>query len=142
MLPFPPLPVLFACCLPPAPPEPDGSRTLGIVPPYRAEPAPPCWLRSTSHQLASGAARNARHYIYEAYADGEGGWLVRYIQYPDALEAAAKTQLAFLFRSDPQGDPLGEPWTLRPAEIQFEFRHARWRGRGFLLVDRRDLIRP
>ena len=135
MLPPLPLPVLIGCCTP-APPEPDGSRTLGVVPPYHGEPAPPEWLRRSSHLVAACSGQLARHYLYEAYGDG-GSWLVRYVQFPGDGETVVAAQLAFLFSSD----PLEPPRTLRPAEIRFEPRNARWQGRGFVLADRRDLIR-
>jgi hypothetical protein len=131
------LPVMAGCCMPPAAPEPDGSRTLGIIPPYRGEPAPPGWLRAASHQLLACGPGYARHYLYEAYADGCGGWLVHYRQFPAAGEGVPETQLALLFGSD----PLDQPLALRAEEVQFEPRNARWQGRGFVLVDRRDLLR-
>ena len=118
-----------------SPSEPDGSRTLGIVPPFRAEPAPPPWLRRVSHLLVPGPA-HTRHYIYEAYADGQDGWLVRYIHLPEGTEAPPAREEAFLFR----GDPLEPPRRLKAGTIRFESRQARWQGRAFVLVDRRDLV--
>ena len=134
---LPPVPPALVALSPFASAEPDGSRTLGIVPPYRAEPAPPRWLRAASHFLAAGAD-STRHYIYEAYADGQDGWLVRYLHLPDATEAPAELEQAFLFSSD----PLGEPCTLLPGSIRFEKREALCLGRVFVLVDRRDLCAP
>jgi hypothetical protein len=135
-------PLMAGCCTLPAAPEPDGSRTLGIIPPFRGEPAPPDWLRAASHLLLARGAGYARHYLYEAYADGCGGWLVHYRQFPAAGEAVPETQLAFLFGSDALGEPLGEPLALRTGEVRYESRNARWQGRAFVLVDRRDLVRP
>ena len=136
MVVLPVLPLLIPCIASPAPLEPDGSRTLGIVPPFRAEPAPPAWLRRASHLLAWGPART-RHYVYEVYADGGGRWLVRYVHLPDATEDPSERQQAFLFCSD----PLCPPLELRPETIRFKGREARWRSKAFSLVDRRDLIR-
>jgi hypothetical protein len=127
------LPAMISHCL-----EPDGSRTLGIVPPYHAEPAPPQWLRATSHALAVSCGGSTRHYVYEAYADGGGEWLVRYIHYPEGDEVTAEAQQAFVFSSD----PLGEPRNLEPEEIRFERGNACWEGTAFILVDRRDLKIP
>lgn len=138
MLTFLLIPALLGCCASGPAPEPDGSRTLGIVPPFRGQPAPPRWLRGTSHAVAAAGGSNTRHYLYEAYGDGHGGWLVRYLHYPDANEPVAEAEQDFLFSSD----PLGKPRNLQPAEIQFEPRNARWQGRAFTLVDRRDLVRP
>ncbi len=130
------LPIVMVC-LPPACLEPDGSRTLGIVPPYHAAPEPPSWLRAASHALAVGCGRATRHYVYEAYADGDG-WLVRYLHFPGADEAGAEAQQAFLFGAD----PVAEARRLEPDEIRFGSRKARWQGRAFVLVDRRDLMAP
>ena len=115
--------------------EPDGSRTLGAVPPFRAQPAPPEWLRTRSHELA---ALDCKHYAYEAYVDAKGGWLVRYVSFPDVDEAFRELEQVFLFTAD----PLKAPRELKPAEVQFEPKTATWSGRGFALVDRRDLIKP
>ena len=66
------LPLLFGCvpefqgCK-----EPDGSRRVGVVPPFHGQPAPPGWLRTTSQVLV---ALHCRHYIYEAYGDDRGAW--------------------------------------------------------------------
>ena len=56
-----------------APMEPAGVRLSGAIPAFRAEPAPPDWLRLDSHVLADP---DCRHYSYEVYADGSH-WLVR-----------------------------------------------------------------
>lgn len=133
---FPILAVVGGCVSVPAP-EPDGSRTLGIVPPFRGQPSPPRWLREASHHLVACSGRFARHYRYEAYADGAGGWLVQYRQFPAAEEFVTATRQVFLFTSD----PLEVPFPLRPGEIRFEARRATWQGRCFSLVDGRDLIR-
>lgn len=119
----------------PAPVEPDGSRTLGIVPPYRAAPTPPAWLRSTSHELA---ALDCKHYAYEAYTDAKGAWLVRYISFPDVDEAFREIEQVFLFTGDPKKKPL----ELKPADLRFEPKSAILAGKTFLLVDRRDLLKP
>jgi hypothetical protein len=130
------LPVLMAC-FPPAAVEPDGSRTLGVVPPFRAEPAPPGWLRAASHVLASACAPLTRHYVYEAYAGGGGQWLVRYRPLPGAGEDPAPSEQAFLFESD----PLAQPCRLEPCDLEFTPRNARLHSQYFTLVDRRDLVR-
>lgn len=115
--------------------EPDGSRTLGVVPPFRAEPAPPDWLRSKSH---ASAWVDTRHYLYEAYAGPEGQWLVRYVMLPEGDEAFREIEQTFLFTSDARR----KPFTLKAGEVQFEPRGAMWKKQGFVLVDRRDLLRP
>ena len=132
------LPALIGCLPPPAPPEPDGSRTLGIVPPYHAEPAPPEWLRKASNFLIESRSPNPRHYLYEAYGDGCGDWLVRYLRFPGSGEAVDEVQQVFFYTSD----PLAEPRVLSTVEITFGARRARWEGLSFVLVDKRDLLRP
>jgi len=129
--------ILALCPLPPAAREPDGSRTLGVVPPFRGEPAPPDWLRPASHALAGAAGPLTRHYLYEAYADGCGGWLVRYLRYPGCGEPCVERQVALLFGSD----PLGPPRRIPAEDLRFRPGHASWESRGFVLVDRRDLVR-
>ena len=136
MLPYLHLPTLVGCRTPAAAPEPDGSRTLGIVPPYRAEPAPPDWLRSTSHALVTSGGPNTKHYLYEVYSDRNSSWLVRYLRFPADGEELAETQVVFVFSSD----PLAKPCPVQPAELQVRTRNARWRETEFVLVDRRDLI--
>jgi hypothetical protein len=128
----------LAAALPGLALEPDGSRTLGIVPPYRAQPAPPDWLRGLSHALVDARGPVTRHYVYEAYGDGAGDWLVRYLRLPVAGEAPAETQSALLFGPD----PLAEPRLLEADTVRFERRTARWEEHAFTLVDRRDLVRP
>ena len=115
--------------------EPDGSRTIGIVPPFRAEPAPPGWLRVRSHRAA---AVQARHYLYAAYAGAEGRWLVRYQALPEEGEAAGQTEQCFLFQADERKPPR----RLKNAEVKFESGRAIWKNRTFTLVDRRDLMKP
>ncbi|MDP2874574.1 MAG: hypothetical protein Q8O00_00230 [Holophaga sp.] len=115
--------------------EPDGSRTIGIVPPFTAEPAPPGWLRSTSHALTSGTTR---HYIYEAYAGPKNQWLVRYRMLPGAEEGTSIPEQAFLFSSNTQK----RPQKLNLRIVRFEGRMATWKKHSFALVDHRDLMKP
>ena len=115
--------------------EPDGSRTIGIVPPYRSEPAPPAWLRTRSH---AAARVSIRHYIYEAYAGPGGQWLVRYQLLPEDGEACAAAEQVLLFQSDLKKKPR----PLEAARVKFESRIATWNNQPFSLVDRRDLMRP
>jgi hypothetical protein len=118
--------------------EPDGSRTIGIVPPYKGSPAPPEWLRSTSH---AHAAVDTRHYLYEVYAPtgaSEEQWLVRYVMLPEDKEAYREIEQVFLWGSDPKKKPR----ELKPDEFQYEPRSAVWKSRTFVLVDRRDLMKP
>lgn len=120
-----------------APPagEPDGSRTLGIVPPFKAEPAPPDWLRAASHAIA---AVDTRHYLYEVYAGPKGQWLVRYLMLPESDEAFREIEQTFLFGSD----PLKKPVEIKTGELVFEAKSATWKKNAFTLVDRRDLMKP
>ena len=120
---------------PPPVGEPDGSRTLGIVPPFSGQPAPPEWLRARSHALA---AVDCRHYIYEAYAGPKGRWLVRYLLLPESDEAFRKIEQAFLFGSD----PLKTPQELKLRDLNFANRTATWKKLTFTLVDHRDLMKP
>ena len=115
--------------------EPDGARTIGIVPPFRGEPAPPDWLRVRSH---ASAWVDTRHYLYEAYAGPEGQWLVRYVLLPEEQEAFREIEQAFLFKSDENRKPV----RINSSEIQVEPRSARWKKLVFTLVDRRDLMKP
>lgn len=115
--------------------EPDGSRTIGIVPPFRGEPAPPAWLRVRSHATAWV---DTRHYLYEAYAGPEGQWLVRYVLLPEDKEAFRDIEQAFLFQSD----ETSKPTRLKTNDLQVEPRSARWKKQVFTLVDRRDLLKP
>lgn len=119
----------------PAAPEPDGSRTVGIVPPFRGEPAPPDWLRPTSHALA---AVDCQHYLYEAYAGPGGAWLVRYVMLPEADEAFREIEQVLLFGPTASR----KPQLLKNTEVTFEAKAASWRGKAFTLVDRRDLMKP
>jgi hypothetical protein len=114
--------------------EPDGSRTVGVVAPFQADPPPPPWLRTTSHALA---ALDCRHYEYEAYGDERGGWLVRYVNFPETGEAFREIEQVFLF--PPGGGKMQE---LKVSDVRFEPKAALHRGRTFPLVDRRDLLRP
>lgn len=118
----------------PTPPQPN-SRTIGIVPPFRAEPAPPEWLYATAHTVA---AVDTRHYIYEAYAGPKHQWLVRFLMLPEAGEALRELEQAFLFDSDPKKKPL----EVDPTEVTFDVRSATWKKASFALVDRRDLMKP
>lgn len=115
--------------------EPDGSHTIGIVPPFHGEPAPPEWLRSTSSALAF---TDTQHYTYEAYAGGDDQWLVRYVMLPEGNEAYREIEQVFLFGKDPKKKPR----EIKPSEIQYDARKAVWKGHAFALVDRRDLMKP
>ena len=114
--------------------EPDGSRTLGVVPPFLANPAPPRWLRTVSH----AAAGHCRHYLYEAYGNPKLGWLVRYLNFPATGEAPLELERSFLFRSEAQL----EGQELSSVEVHFEVSAAIYQGTRYPLVDRRDLFRP
>jgi hypothetical protein len=116
------------------PPEPVGVRLSGAIPAFRAEPAPPDWLRLDSHVLADP---DCRHYGYEVYA-GEGQWLVRYVMFPEGREEFREIEQVFLF---PGTRGKGQVERVPPAELAVEPTAARWKGRVFRLVDRRDLIR-
>ena len=132
------LPILLCSLLPGGSAgEPDGSRTVGIVPPFRGEPAPPAWLRPASHALAAALGPLPRHYLYEAYGDGCGGRLVRYLGYPGCGEPWIEPQVALLFSSD----PLGWPRRILAGEVTAEARRLWWESRAYVLVDRRDLVR-
>jgi len=115
--------------------EPDDSRSFGCIPPYHGKPDPPTWLRGLSHALAVSRVPITRHYVYEAYGDGHGEWLVRYIHLPEGGEGQPQVQQAFLFHSD----PLQQPGRIQCADIQFRAAEACWHGTRFTLVDRRDL---
>jgi hypothetical protein len=114
--------------------EPDGSRTVGVVPPFQATPPPPVWLRATSHDLA---ALDCRHYGYEAYGDERGGWLVRYVNFPETGEAFREIEQVFLF--PPNG---GKALEVKLTEVRFEPMGAILRGRSYPPADRRDLLKP
>lgn len=120
---------------PQGPGEPDGSRTIGIVPPFSGDPTPPSWLRATSHSLA---AVDTRHYVYEVYAGPKGQWLVRYLMLPESDEAFREIEQAFLFGSDPKK----KPEELKLTELAFDARMATFKKLTFTLVDRRDLMKP
>jgi hypothetical protein len=118
--------------------EPDGSRAIGVAPTFKGSPAAPEWLRPASHALA---AVDTRHYLYEAYAPTGGSedqWLVRYVMLPEDNEAYREIEQVFLYGPDPRKKPK----ELKPIELQYEPRSATWRGRSFVLVDRRDLMKP
>lgn len=121
---------------PAGPQEPDGSHTVGVVPPFHAEPAPPEWLRQASHAAADP---DCRHYLYEVYA-GKDHWLVRYVMLPEGEEAFREIEQVFLYARG-TGSPARKPTVLRPADIVVEPAGARWKGESFRLVDRRDLMR-
>ena len=134
ILPF----LLLASAIEVPAPEPDGSRTVGIVPPFKGLPAPPEWLRAVSH---THAAVDTRHYIYEAYASSAGSdeqWLVRYVMLPEGNEAYREIEQVFLFGPEPKRKPK----ELKAADLQCDPRSATWKGRAFVLVDRRDLMKP
>jgi len=116
-------------------PEPDGSRPVGTAASFRAEPAPPEWLRTAS---LAAAAVDTRHYIYEVYAGPKDQWLVRYLMLPEGDEAFREIEQAFLFGPDPKK----KPQELKPSEPVYESRSATWKKTLFLLVDRRELMKP
>ena len=118
------------------PQEPDGSRTVGVVPPFHAEPSPPDWLRRASHAAADP---DCRHYLYEAYA-GKDHWLARYVMLPEGDEAFRDIEQVFLYPRGAAGD-APKPTVLKPAEVIVEPTGARWKGEAFRLVDRRDLMK-
>jgi hypothetical protein len=120
-------------CLPPVS-EPDGSRTVGVVPPFHGQPAPPVWLRTTSHALVVLACR---HYLYEAYGDERGAWLVRYVSFPERGATFQVGEQVLLFHSEGWSQP--EP--LSPDEVQCHALAATYHEHTFVLVDRRDLLR-
>jgi len=121
---------------PTAPPtEPDQSRPIGIVPPFKGEPAPPVWLRTESH---TAAQVDCRHYLYEAYAGPDDTWLVRYRMMPEEGETARRLEQFFQFGSKPGQKPQEVP----VAEPVCEGGTVTWKGKTFKLVDRRDLMRP
>jgi hypothetical protein len=120
---------------PPPAGEPDGSRTIGIVPPFHADPTPPDWLRAASHSIA---AVDTRHYVYEVYVGPDSQWLVRYLMLPESGEAFREVEQAFLFGPD----PAKKPKEVVPSEVNFESRSAIWKKMLFKLVDRRDLMKP
>ena len=113
--------------------EPDGSRTVGVVPPFHGQPVPPAWLRTTSCALA---AVSCRHYVYEAYGDATGCWLVRYVNLPGRGETLLEVEQTFLFTSEG-----AIPETLGSKDIHYDPASAAYAGKTFVLVDRRDLMR-
>lgn len=134
-----PLLALLLSSLPVALPgvqEPDGSHTVGVVPPFHGEPAPPGWLRKASHAAADP---DCRHYVYEAYA-GKDHWLVRYVMLPEGDEAFREIEQVFLYPRGAAG-PAPKGRAVPPAELTVDPSGARWRGELFRLVDRRDLQR-
>ncbi|GLH70467.1 hypothetical protein GETHPA_20000 [Geothrix rubra] len=116
--------------------EPDGSHTVGVVPPFHGEPAPPGWLRKASHAAADP---DCRHYVYEAYA-GKDRWLVRYVMLPEGDEAFREIEQVFLYPRVTSG-PVPKGRAIPPAELTVDPAGARWQGELFRLVDRRDLQR-
>lgn len=116
--------------------EPDGSHTVGVVPPFHGEPAPPDWLRRASHAAADP---DCRHYVYEAYA-GKDHWLVRYVMLPEGDEAFREIEQVFLYPRVTSG-PVPKGRAIPPAELTVDPAGARWQGELFRLVDRRDLQR-
>ena len=117
--------------------EPDGSRTVGVVPPFHGEPAPPDWLRKASHAVADP---DCRHYLYEAYA-GRDRWLVRYVMLPEGDEAFRDIEQVFLYPRSAREDGARKPTLIAPSEVTVEPSGARWKGEVFRLVDRRDLLK-
>ncbi len=121
--------------------EPDGSRPIGVVPPFHGEPAPPAWLRTMSHAVAMV---DTRHYLYEVYGTTAANdpqtsqWIVRYVMLPEGNEAFRELEQVFLF----DGNPKHKPKDLKPSEINVEPKDATWKQVRFKLVDRRDLMLP
>ena len=121
--------------------EPDGSRTAGVVPPFKGEPAPPAWLRAASHSVAFV---DTRHYLYEVYGSPEAvdprsaQWIVRYVMLPEGNEAFRDLEQVFLFDANPKHRPKD----LKPSEIIVAPNEATWKKVKFKLVDRRDLLVP
>lgn len=114
--------------------EPAGVRASGTIPAFLGDPAPPAWLRLDSHLLADP---DCRHYGYEVYA-GDAQWLVRYVMFPEDREDFREIEQVFLF---PKEKGKAKVERIKPADLQIEPLAARWKGRSFRLVDRRDLIR-
>lgn len=132
------LPVLLFATLLTAQPgpslgEPDGSRTIGVVPPFHATPTPPDWVRIRSSSLA---ILDCKHYLYEAYADAKGAWLVRYLSFPEEGESYRELEQVFLYTSETKVK------TLQITTVRYEPTAALYHGQTFKLVDRRDLMRP
>lgn len=117
-----------------APLEPAGVRVSGAIPVFQADPAPPAWLRLESHLLVDP---DCRHYGYEVYAGGTQ-WLVRYVMFPEEGEGFREIEQVFLY---PMEKGKAKVLSIAPAELQIDTLAARWKGRIFRLVDRRDLIR-
>lgn len=135
-----PLLTLLLSSLPVALPgvqEPDGSHTVGVVPPFHGEPAPPGWLRKASHAAADP---DCRHYVYEAYA-GKDHWLVRYVMLPEGDEAFRDLEQVFLYPRSAKEDGPRKPMLIPPSDVTVEPSDARWKGEVFRLVDRRDLMK-
>ncbi len=118
----------------PPPLEPVGVRVSGAIPTFQAEPMPPSWLRLDSHALADP---DCRHYGYEVYA-GDPQWLVRYVMFPEDREGFREIEQVFLY---PMEKGKSKVVAIAPAELQIDALAARWKGRIFRLVDRRDLLR-
>ena len=134
-----PLLALLLSSLPVALPgvqEPDGSHTVGVVPPFHGEPAPPAWLRKVSHAAADP---DCRHYVYEAYA-GRDHWLVRYVMLPEGDEAFRDLEQVFLYPRSAKEDGPRKP---RDPALRRDRRALRraLEGEVFRLVDRRDLMK-
>jgi hypothetical protein len=135
------LPALFALAITlvqtpmPVVAEPDGSRAVGPVPSFRGEPAPPEWLRKTSHDLA---AVDTAHYIYEVYAGPGDQWLVRYVMLPEGDEAFRDIEQVLIFT----GDRTRKPRTVNPTEVTFTVTTAALKAVVYQLVDHRELLRP
>ena len=135
-----PLLALLLSSLPVALPgvqEPDGSHTVGVVPPFHGEPAPPGWLRKASHAAADP---DCRHYVYEAYA-GKDHWLVRYVMLPEGDEAFRDLEQVFLYPRSAKEDGPRKPMLIPPSDVTVEPSDVRWKGEVFKLVDRRDLMK-
>jgi hypothetical protein len=75
--------------------------------------------------------------MYEVYAL-DGQFLARYVMLPEGQEAFREIEQVFLFASDARRKPL----EVKPAEIQFEPQSALWKGKAWVLADRRELLKP
>lgn len=115
-------------------PEPDGSRRVGTCPELKGALPPPAWLRAASHAVA---AVDCQHYLYEAYVS-DGQYLARYVMLPEGNEAFREIEQVFLFTADPKRKPV----ELKPADLVFNPDSAQWKGRTWVLADRRELQRP
>jgi len=120
---------------PPPTGTPDGSRHVGLVAPFKGEPAPPEWLMAAAYGVA---AVDTRHYLYEVYAGPKDQWLVRFLMLPEEGEALREIEQVLLFESNPKKKPK----EINTSEIAFDIQSSTWKKTHFSLVDRRDLMKP